>query len=94
MDSTIAPAGSPKGLSFFVVGLVEKVLVADTLAAFVDPALAQYEALSSGGAWLAMLGYTFQLYFDFSGYSTMAVGLGFPVRAPDSPELQLAIQGH
>ena len=66
-----------KGLSFFVVGMVEKVLVADTLAAFVDPALAQYEALSSGGAWLAMLGYTFQLYFDFSGYSTMAVGLGF-----------------
>ncbi len=51
--------------------------MADTLAAFVDPALAQYEALSSGGAWLAMLGYTFQLYFDFSGYSTMAVGLGF-----------------
>jgi alginate O-acetyltransferase complex protein AlgI len=65
------------GLSFFCVGLVEKVLVADSLAAFVDPALTNYLALSTAGAWLAMLGYTFQLYFDFSGYSTMAVGLGY-----------------
>jgi len=66
-----------RGLSFFVVGLVEKVLVADSLAAFVDPALASYHALSTAGAWMAMLGYSLQLYFDFSGYSTMAVGLGF-----------------
>jgi len=65
------------GVQFFVVGLVEKVLVADSLAAFVDPALAEYGSLSTLGAWLAMLGYTFQLYFDFSGYSSMAVGLGF-----------------
>lgn len=65
------------GLSFFVIGLVEKVLVADSIAAFVDPALAQYQSLSTLGTWLAMLGYSFQLYFDFSGYSTMAVGLGF-----------------
>ena len=75
-----------RGLSFFVVGLVEKVLVADTLAAFVDPALAHYSALSSVGAWMAMLGYSFQLYFDFSGYSTMAVGLGylFGLRIPQN----------
>jgi alginate O-acetyltransferase complex protein AlgI len=66
-----------RGLSFFAVGMVEKVLVADTMAAIVDPALAQWESLSTAGAWLAMLGYSFQLYFDFSGYSTMAVGLGF-----------------
>jgi alginate O-acetyltransferase complex protein AlgI len=66
-----------RGISFFIVGLVEKVIVADTLAAFVDPALAHYAALSTLGVWLAMLGYTFQIYFDFSGYSTMAVGLGF-----------------
>jgi alginate O-acetyltransferase complex protein AlgI len=65
------------GISFFVTGLVEKVLVADSIAAFVDPALAQYQQLSSGGAWLAMLGYTFQLYFDFAGYSDMAIGLGY-----------------
>src|SRR5687768_1421217 len=66
-----------RGVSFFVVGLVEKVIVADSIAAFVDPALAQYTTLSSLGTWLAMLGYSFQLYFDFSGYSTMAVGLGY-----------------
>jgi alginate O-acetyltransferase complex protein AlgI len=65
------------GISFFCVGLAEKVLVADSLAAYVDPALATYASLSTLGAWLAMLGYTFQLYFDFSGYSTMAVGLGY-----------------
>jgi len=66
-----------RGISFFAVGLVEKVIVADSLAAFVDPALARFETLSSLGAWLAMLGYTFQLYFDFCGYSSMAVGLGY-----------------
>ena len=75
-----------RGISFFVIGLVEKVLVADSIAAFVDPALARYETLSTAGTWLAMLGYTFQLYFDFSGYSTMAVGLGymFGIRIPQN----------
>ena len=75
-----------RGVSFFVVGLVEKVIVADSLAAFVDPALANYTALSTAGVWLAMVGYSFQLYFDFSGYSTMAVGLGymFGIRIPQN----------
>lgn len=75
-----------RGLSFFVVGLVEKVIVADSIAAFVDPALARYETLSTAGTWLAMIGYSFQLYFDFSGYSTMAVGLGylFGIRIPQN----------
>jgi len=75
-----------RGASMFVVGLVEKVLLADTLAAFVDPALATYTSLGTVGAWLAMLGYSFQLYFDFSGYSTMAVGLGymFGLRIPQN----------
>jgi alginate O-acetyltransferase complex protein AlgI len=73
-------------VSFFVIGLVEKVLIADSIAAFVDPALANYAALSTAGAWMAMLGYSFQLYFDFSGYSTMAVGLGylFGIRIPQN----------
>jgi alginate O-acetyltransferase complex protein AlgI len=75
-----------RGISFFAIGLVEKVLVADTIAAFVDPALAQYASLSTVGTWMAMLGYSFQLYFDFSGYSTMAVGLGylFGIRIPQN----------
>jgi alginate O-acetyltransferase complex protein AlgI len=66
-----------EGIAFFIIGLVEKVLVADSLAGFADSALAGYETLSTAGAWLAMLGYAFQLYFDFCGYSDMAVGLGF-----------------
>lgn len=75
-----------RGLSFLAIGLVEKVLVADSIAAFVDPALAHYGALSTLGAWMAMLGYSFQIYFDFSGYSTMAVGLGylFNLRIPQN----------
>jgi alginate O-acetyltransferase complex protein AlgI len=65
------------GVSFFVTGLLEKVVVADTLASYVDPSLATFRDLSSAGAWVAMLGYTFQLYFDFAGYSDMAIGLGY-----------------
>jgi alginate O-acetyltransferase complex protein AlgI len=76
----------PQGVSFFVIGLVEKVLVADGLASFVDNALKDYQQLSTAGAWLAMLGYAFQLYFDFCGYSDMAVGLGymFGLRIPQN----------
>ena len=74
------------GIAFFITGMVEKVLVADTLAAFINPAFAHYQTLSTAGAWLAMLGYAFQLYFDFSGYSSMAVGLGylFGLRLPQN----------
>jgi alginate O-acetyltransferase complex protein AlgI len=78
------------GWSFFVIGLMKKVLIADTIAAVIDPALVHYSQLSSWSAWLVMLGYAYQLYFDFSGYSDMAVGLGclFGIRLPqnfDSP---------
>jgi alginate O-acetyltransferase complex protein AlgI len=75
-----------RGVSFFCVGLVEKVLIADTLAAMVDPAFANWQTLSTAGAWLASLGYSFQLLFDFSGYSSMAVGLGylFGIRIPQN----------
>jgi alginate O-acetyltransferase complex protein AlgI len=74
------------GISFFVFGLVEKVLLADCLAAVVDPLWADRQRLSTSAAWLAVLGYSFQLYFDFSGYSTMAVGLGymFGIRIPQN----------
>lgn len=65
------------GWSFFTIGLIQKVLLADTLAALINPALGHAASLSSAGAWMAMLGYTYQLYFDFAGYSNMAVGLGF-----------------
>ena len=76
--------------SFFIIGLTQKVLVADTIASIIDPPLADVSALSTVAAWLCMLGYTYQLYFDFAGYSSMAVGLGlmFGMHIPqnfDSP---------
>jgi alginate O-acetyltransferase complex protein AlgI len=69
-------AGLSIGLSFLAFGMFEKVILADSIASFVDPALNAYQSLSTVGTWLVMLGYTFQLYFDFSGYSSMAIGLG------------------
>ncbi len=75
-----------RGWSFFVLGLIKKLLVADSIAMVIDPALLHWQQLSSAGAWLSMLGYTYQLYFDFSGYSDMAVGLGlmFGIRLPQN----------
>jgi alginate O-acetyltransferase complex protein AlgI len=65
------------GWSFFVIGLCQKVLLADMIAAVIDPALAHYRQLGTVTSWACMLGYSYQLYFDFSGYSNMAVGLGY-----------------
>jgi alginate O-acetyltransferase complex protein AlgI len=75
-----------RGIGFFVTGLIKKVVVADQIGAFIDPMLASYGTLSVAGAWAAALGYTLQLYFDFSGYSDMAVGLGllFGLRIPQN----------
>ena len=75
-----------RGLGFFVVGLLKKVVIADHLASIVDPILANGAQLNFVSAWVAALGYTCQLYFDFSGYSDMAVGLGylFGLRIPQN----------
>jgi alginate O-acetyltransferase complex protein AlgI len=60
-----------------VIGLCQKVLLADLIAAVIDPALAHYRELGTATSWACMVGYSYQLYFDFSGYSNMAVGLGY-----------------
>jgi alginate O-acetyltransferase complex protein AlgI len=65
------------GLALFSCGLGQKVLIADTLAGVADPLFARSDTLSAGTAWLASLAYSFQIYFDFSGYSNMAIGLGW-----------------
>jgi alginate O-acetyltransferase complex protein AlgI len=65
-----------RGWSFFTIGLIQKVIVADTIAAVIDPAFKDVWSLSTVSAWMCMLGYTYQIYFDFAGYSNMAVGLG------------------
>lgn len=65
-----------RGCFFFVLGLSKKVLIADRIALVVDPLINNIAQASNAEGLLAMLGYTTQLYFDFSGYSDMAVGLG------------------
>lgn len=72
--------------SFFVIGMIKKVLIADTIATMINPLLNTQAHVSTTTAWLLMLGYTYQLYFDFSGYSDMAVGLGllFGLRLPQN----------
>ncbi len=65
------------GWSYFVIGLCQKVLLADPISLVINPALLQYRGLGTLTCWACMLGYTYQLYFDFAGYSNMAVGLGY-----------------
>jgi D-alanyl-lipoteichoic acid acyltransferase DltB (MBOAT superfamily) len=71
-------ARSAFGIKLFVLGLAQKVLVADQVAPLADAAFAAagQGTLSAGGAWLGTLAYTLQIYFDFGGYSNMAIGLG------------------
>src|SRR3984957_4168456 len=76
-----------RGLAIFAAGLFKKVVIADNLAQFVSPVFAHLDAgggVTTSWAWLATLAYTLQIYFDFSGYSDMAVGLAllFGIRLP------------
>jgi alginate O-acetyltransferase complex protein AlgI len=75
------------GLTIFLFGLAKKLLIADPLGEFVAPvfdAAARGEAVTTAAAWGGALAYSCQLYFDFSGYSEMAIGLGllFNLRLP------------
>ncbi len=81
------------GLTLFLLGLGKKVLLADTLSSWVQPA---FNAAATGArpdlfnSWGASVGYALQIYFDFSGYTDMAIGIGmlFGIRLPrnfDSP---------
>lgn len=65
-----------KGMQHFTIGLAKKVLLADTLAKAVNYGYENYLMLDSLSAILLAVGYLFELYFDFSGYCDMAVGLG------------------
>lgn len=81
------------GLMYLTMGMAKKLLVADALATDIAPlwqGLGDGFNLGTSGSWAAVLGYTFRIYFDFSGYSDMAIGLGhlFGVTLPqnfDSP---------
>ena len=63
------------GIRRFTVGMAKKVLLANAIGQLWDVSLASRE-LTMAGAWLGLLAYAFQIYFDFSGYSDMAIGLG------------------
>jgi len=75
------------GVTLFAFGLVKKAFIADRVAAFVSPI---YGQASSGGnvglaaGWIAAIGFTLQIYFDFSGYTDMALGIArfFGIRLP------------
>lgn len=65
------------GICTFMVGLCKKVLLANNIGMLWDIYKAgDYASMSAFGAWLGALAFTFQIYFDFSGYSDMAIGLG------------------
>ncbi len=83
----LCPSNLAMGLTIFVIGLAKKVLLADTIAVYAAPgfsAAAGGAHLDFFAAWEAALAYTAQLYFDFSGYSDMAIGaaLLFGIRLP------------
>lgn len=65
------------GMFRFIIGLAKKVLIANVLGAEADRIMAlDPAAISSATAWMGILAYTFQIYFDFAGYSDMAIGVG------------------
>ena len=69
------PAGIAAGIKIFSLGLIKKALLADTFARAVSWTYSELEAATAMDCVLLMLFYTFELYFDFSGYSDMAVGV-------------------
>lgn len=73
----VNPENFARGLYIFALGLFKKVLIADTFAAAVNFGFGTVETLSSMEAVIVSLSYTFQIFFDFSGYCDMAIGIGY-----------------
>jgi len=75
-DRNITTPGMVTGSQKFIRGLAKKVLIADNLAILSDAIfISEYSSLPTVLAWLGILCYTLQIYYDFSGYSDMAIGL-------------------
>ena len=86
-----------KGIFIFSIGLFKKVVIADTFASWANYGFADPYTLNLSEAWVASLSFGFQLYFDFSGYTDMAIGLAllFNIKLPvnfRSPYKALDIQ--
>lgn len=94
---TFDPARFHRGIWLVVAGAALKVGVADVLAQFADDAFQNTSRLTTTAAWTGLYAYAFQLYADFWGYSTMAVGLAalFGLELPlnfDTPYLSTSLQ--
>ncbi len=74
------------GLTLFSIGLFKKVVIADTFAVWANEGYSASASITFLASWVATLSYTFQLYFDFSGYSDMAIGLAllFGIKLPQN----------
>lgn len=74
---TITLTGLNHGIQRFILGLFKKVVIANSVGALADQIMNENPGdLSSPAAWLGIIAYTLQIYYDFSGYSDMAIGLG------------------
>ncbi|MBR1630135.1 MAG: MBOAT family protein [Lachnospiraceae bacterium] len=73
---SVSLADFSEGVWRFSIGLAKKVVLANSAGALFDEISAYAPGLSTAGAWLGAIAFTFQIYFDFSGYSDMAIGLG------------------
>lgn len=85
------------GLYLFFIGLCKRVVIADTFGIYVDLGYETTQSLSLAEAWITSFSYTFQIYFDFSGYTDMAIGTAyfFNIKLPlnfNSPYLAVNIQ--
>jgi alginate O-acetyltransferase complex protein AlgI len=77
-EPVITSERAAKGIRIFVIGLSQKVLIANTVAASADQIFGlPPDQLSTSLAWLGIVCYTLQIYYDFGGYSNMAIGLAF-----------------
>ena len=85
------------GIFIFTIGLFKKVVIADTFAIWASSGFDNAHDLTLIASWISSLAYTIQLYFDFSGYTDMAIGVGllFNIKLPtnfDSPYKAVSIQ--
>jgi alginate O-acetyltransferase complex protein AlgI len=73
----VTPEGVAAGIRRFIIGLAKKILIADSLAKIIAPVFSLSKPIIAPWlAWFILLSFALQLYFDFSGYTDMAIGLG------------------
>lgn len=86
IDGGVRDAQIARGVGFFVIGLAKKAIVADEIGLRVDPLVGHVGDLSTVSAWLVAVAFGLQIYFDFSGYTDMAIGLAqlFGIRLPQN----------